>query len=402
MAATAEHVASPTPARQAGAPATPSARRSLRILFITWNYYPAPAGGAERQARLQAEELVRRGHSVTVTCQRAAGVKSGEIGGVRVRRLWRVGRRPFRRISYLVSLVLFFARNARRFDLVHVHLANLQADAVVPIARVLRRPVYVKVACGGSEGEVTRFAGVARVTRWVGLRGATRVQALSDEIEGELLEVGVRRERIRRIPNGLDGRAFRRPSDEARICLREQLDLPARGVIVLYVGRFARYKGLDDLLDVWTSRSRAEAATLVLVGTADTDKPIGTLAARPDIVVRDWTNSIATYLGAADVFVYPSYADGMSNAVMEAMSAGLAVAASRSGATAEIIEDGTDGLLFDAGNRAQIAKALDALIRSSSLRRRLGQGAAETSRRFAIESVVDEIERVYFGMVASR
>jgi glycosyltransferase involved in cell wall biosynthesis len=295
---------------------------------------------------------------------------------------------------------LFFARNARRFDLVHVHLANLQADAVVPIARVLRRPVYVKVACGGSEGEVTRFAGVARVTRWVGLRGATRVQALSDEIEGELLEVGVRRERIRRIPNGLDGRAFRRPSDEARICLREQLDLPARGVIVLYVGRFARYKGLDDLLDVWTSRSRAEA-TLVLVGTADTDKPIGTLAARPDIVVRDWTNSIATYLGAADVFVYPSHADGMSNAVMEAMSAGLAVAASRSGATAEIIEDGANGLLFDAGNREQIAKSLDVLIGSPSLRRRLGHAAANTIRRFGIESVMDDIERAYFEMVES-
>jgi glycosyltransferase involved in cell wall biosynthesis len=382
---------------------SPTVQRAqrLRLLFFTWNYFPAPAGGAERQARLQAEELVRRGHHVTVACPRTKGFESGMIGGVRVRRLFRIARRPFGRISYLLAMLAFFARNGRHFDLVHIHLANFQADVIVPLARLLRRPIYVKVACGGSEGEITRLASVARLTRWVGLRHATRVQALSHEIADELIAIGVRPDRIRRLPNGLEPSRFMPASHQEKTRLRDGLGLRMADVIVVFAGRFAQYKGLDDLLTVWRSRKRPNA-TLVLVGSADTHKSVGAIASGSNVLVRGWTNSIADYLRAADIFVYPSYSDGMSNAVMEALSAGLAVAASRSGATTEVIEDGINGLLFDAGDREQLDSRLSTLIGDALLRRRLGRAAASASTRFAITSVVDRLERIYAEMADPR
>src|SRR5947208_13361587 len=204
MAATADRLEATMDSRRLSARSlAPQPSRHLRIVFFTWNYFPAPAGGAERQARLQAEELVRRGHEVTVVCPRTSGERSEIIGGVRVHRLPWIDRRPLQRLLYLAALLVFFSRNARRFDVVHIHLANLQADVIVPLARLFRRPVYIKVACGGSEGEVTRLAKVARLTRWVGLRHAAHVQALSQEIGAELISIGVRPERIVRIPNGL-------------------------------------------------------------------------------------------------------------------------------------------------------------------------------------------------------
>src|SRR5437660_5212439 len=126
----------------------PQPSRPLRIVFFTWNYFPAPAGGAERQARLQAEELVRRGHEVTVACPRTTGERREIIAGVHVHRLPWTYRRPFQRVLYLGALFVFFLRNARQFDVVHIHLANLQADVIVPLARLFGLPVYVKVACG--------------------------------------------------------------------------------------------------------------------------------------------------------------------------------------------------------------------------------------------------------------
>src|SRR5436190_21166955 len=109
MAATADRLEATMDSRRLSARSlAPQPSRRLRIVFFTWNYFPAPAGGAERQARLQAEELVRRGHEVTVACPRTTGKRSESIGGVRVRRLLWTDRRHLQRLGYLVALVPVF------------------------------------------------------------------------------------------------------------------------------------------------------------------------------------------------------------------------------------------------------------------------------------------------------
>src|SRR5207245_5144353 len=138
------------------------------------------------------------------------------------------------------------------------------------------------------------------------------VQALSQEIAAELTSIGVPAERITRIPNGLHTRAFPTSRDDEKTSLREKLRLPLNDVIVLFAGRFARYKGLHDLLEVWRDCAWPNAS-LVLVGSGDTHKSMGALATERQVIVHGWTNRIQDYLRAADVFVYPSYADGMSN-----------------------------------------------------------------------------------------
>ena len=134
----------------------------MRVLFCALEYPPSPTGGAERQAQLQAEELQRRGHVVEVVCQRTAGTRSGPVNGVRVHRLPRIDRRFFRTLSYLAALGVFLLSRLRRFDLVHVHLANAQADVAVAVARLAGRGSYLKLAAGGPLGEIGRFHRVAR------------------------------------------------------------------------------------------------------------------------------------------------------------------------------------------------------------------------------------------------
>jgi glycosyltransferase involved in cell wall biosynthesis len=323
------------------------------------------------------------------------GFGSAEINGVRVARLRRLYKRRGQRISYLGSILLFVARRLRRFDVVHIHLANLQTDVIVPLAQLFRVPVYAKVACGGEAGEVYRLRVPAMLTRWYGLRHATRVQALSEEIVDELESIGVRRDRIVRVPNGLDLVGFAPVDDDERRRLRKELALPANDVLFLFVGRFAQYKGIEDLLAAWNEAGIPDAH-LVLVGSAtETDKPIGDFAAPDTVIVRDYTNSIVDYLGAADVFVYPSYTDGMSNAVLEALACGLPVIASRSGATEELIDDGTSGVLFDAGDRAALASAMRGLSKDSVFRDRLGIAARAAVEPYDIRTVVDRIETEY-------
>jgi glycosyltransferase involved in cell wall biosynthesis len=378
-----------------------SREMSLRILFCTLGYDTLAAGGAERQARLQAEELVRRGHSVTVVAPLLEGARSETINGVDIRRLPMIDRPIIRNVTYLPLLAMFLMVRIRRFDVIHVHVANLQADVAAIAARLLRRPLYVKVATGGPLGEVHRFRRVSRFTRYVGLRSAARVQAISDEIESDLLSIGVPRARVLRIPNGIGLTACAGVRAGADPDERARLQLPDGAVVVLFVGRFAAYKGVEDLLAAWAQLREGRSKRLVLVGQRH-DAPDHARSHGADVVVRPWTADIGAYLRAADIFVLPSHSEGMSNALLEAMACGLPSIATRVGAAETMIEHGHNGVLVEPGDPDKLARALDRLIEDPDSRRRMGLAAAASVRsRFDIRGVVDRIEAAHFEMAGS-
>jgi len=373
---------------------------SLRILFCTLGYDTLAAGGAERQARLQAEELVRRGHRVTVIAPRLEGSRSETINGVEVRRLPMIDRRIIRNVTYLPFLAMYLMLRMRRFDVIHVHVANLQADVAAIAARLLCRPLYVKVATGGPLGEVQRFRRVARLTRYVGLRTAARVQAISDEIESDLLSIGVPRARLLRIPNGTDLTELN-DAGEGDSGERARLRLPGDAVVTLFVGRFAAYKGLDDLLAAWTRLRGSRSRRLVLVGQRN-DAPDHAVAQSDDVLIRPWTADIGSYFRAADIFVLPSHSEGMSNALLEAMACGLPAIATRVGAAETMIEHGRNGVLVEPGDPEGLARALDRLIEDPGTRRSIGLAAAASIRdRFDIRGVVDRVESAYLEIADS-
>ncbi|HJM88183.1 MAG TPA: glycosyltransferase family 4 protein [Dehalococcoidia bacterium] len=371
-----------------------------RVLFCTLGYAPEPAGGAERQAQLQADALTRRGHDVTVVCATLIGMKSGRVGDVQVDRLrtFDVRRLPYvRHLVYALSLIVYLLLSVRRYDVVHVHLANYQADIAVVIAKLFGRPVYVKIAAGGFRGDIDRMSGIARLTRRRGLRGAARVQAISREIAEEVRALGIPEQRIVAIPNGIELEPFQ--SMVAAPDARAQLDLPPEQLLVLFQGRFAAYKGVPDLLVAWPILD-APDASLLFVGELATDEPLARVPQGDRVIVHGWTDRPRHYLAAADVFVLPSLAEGMSNALLEAMASGLAVVATRVGAADQMIEDGVDGLLVDAGDAVGLAGALGRLLDDAALRQRLGDAAAQTVReRYGISVVVDQIEEQYEHLI---
>jgi L-malate glycosyltransferase len=368
----------------------------VNLLFCTLAYFPSITGGAERQARLQAEELVRRGHRVTVVCARTDDLSSGQINGVRIVRLRRVNRRPLFRISYMARLLAWLIRHVGEYDLVHVHLANLQADIAVAAAHLHNVPAYVKVACGGSVGEVQRFQPMAKVTRWYGLRHADRVQVLSDEIGGELTAIGVSERRMVRIPNGIDLNEFRPLPADGRRLLRAVLGLPQEAVIVVFVGRVVAYKGIQDLLDAWPRLGYGDAR-LVIVGA--TDEQLVTAPA--GAIVRGWVASPLPYFQAADVFVHPSHADGMSNAVLEAMACGCALVATGHGATHRFLTTEHDALLVPVGDSVELTATLQRIIADEDLRERLAANARDSVGRYNVSGVVERIEAEYLKLLAT-
>ena len=374
-----------------------------RVLFVTWGFEPGPVGGAERQARLQASRLIELGYHVEVVCPRERDVpRRHTVGAIPVTRLPLINRRPFRRITFLATLFVFCLRHLNRFDLVHVHLANLQVDVVGLAARMRSTPVWVKVACGGRQGEAQRLSKVAWLTRWYGLRHAARVQAISDEIAEEMKHiVGVDPSHLIRIPNGVDTTEYRPASDADRRLLRQRLRLPGDRILVLFLGRLAAYKGLDTLLAAWDQLDVGDQALLVVAGPPAIDAPIEVSAlSRPNVQVLPQTSRPMDYFRAADAFVNPARADGMSNSLLEAMASGLPVISSATGASPELLRHGDAGLLVPPGDVTALRAALAALIGSPVERSRLGSASLDAVQAYAIASVVGQIEAEYQRILA--
>ena len=370
--------------------------RPLRILFFTLEYAPGWAGGAEHQARLQAEELSRRGHRVCVVCPRSPGQRTGAVGAVDVWRLSRSRRPRLRKLSYAAVLSAWLLRRGRGFAVWHVHLASRQADWVVLMGTLLRRPTYVKVASGGETGEVRCGDRYAWLTRRVGLRRASRVQALSDEIDAELRQVGVLPDRIVRIPNGLDLSIFRPADPQRRQAARRELGLPSELPMVLYAGRFAEYKGVGDLLAAWAEVAPRADGLLVLVGARGReDRPLSASVDGPGIVSRPWTSTVLEYLQAADVFVYPSHQDGMSNALLEAMACGVAPVATQIPAVEGLLEHERNALLIPPSAPKELSAAMLRLLSDDQLRQQIASAASHTAREYSVEDVVSDIELSY-------
>jgi glycosyltransferase involved in cell wall biosynthesis len=206
----------------------------------------------------------------------------------------------------------------------------------------------------------------------------------------------------------------------ARPAAEEKIGLAPAKFRVVAVGRVVEGKGFSDLLRALARlRDEGYEMELVLVGgnianeisplSRELTEEVRALEVHDAVTVTGMVHNVEDYLAASDVFVIPSYREGLSRALLEAMSMGLAVVATRIRGNREVIQDGASGLLYTARNVEELASRLRLLYDDPALRRRLGQKARGTvlerfdQRDFVSRQIV-EIERLLSecGMASGR
>jgi glycosyltransferase involved in cell wall biosynthesis len=300
-------------------------------------------------------------------------------------------------VLFATKLFLWLVRNRRDVGLIHVHLANLAADVASLFGKLFDKPVYIKVASGGKTGEIRRFKNVAKFSNYFGLRNADRIQAISSEILDELASIGIPRDKIVSIPNGVEAHKPIENSSSSRVRLRDFLKVDSDYFIFLYLGRKASYKGIATLIQAWEmSRLGRERALLLLVGPEAEDSPIEVRSDhRRGIHSLEATSNPELYLRGSNVFVLPSFAEGMSNSLLEAISFGLPCIASKVGANTELLVHGQGGDLFEAGNVQELSSLMRAAYESRSAIKSKVEKAMENSSKYQIDLVMSLILKEY-------
>jgi glycosyltransferase involved in cell wall biosynthesis len=378
--------------------------RPLRILFTVPAYWPAVAyGGPVWITRELVEELARRGHSVDVVTTSLVDLKrglslrtkSGELGGVRVHYLATPIRYRWMGVPASLPLVL---RGLERPDVAHLIGYRDPLGLGVATWCRLKRVPYLLEPMGMYRPRV-RKQRLKRVLAPLLPQRVARAAALvitDSELErDDLVEAGLPRGRIAVRPSPFPPL---RPGRSG--VLRERLGLTDEP-LVLYVGRMAKGKGIELLLEAMRGLGDAH---LALVGPSDhaevgehiaRETAGGALAGRVH-VVPPWRDErpLALY-GDADVFVLASTGknENFGLVVAEAVSAGTPVVVTDQAGVAELVKDRA-GLVVPPTADA-VREAVARILADSDLRARLKAGAAAVAEENSAAAVVERQEAIY-------
>jgi glycosyltransferase involved in cell wall biosynthesis len=349
-----------------------------------------------------ARSLAARGAQVTILTARWVSTWPAEItvGGVHVVRLPQPEHRVLGTARYMLELGRWLRRHEGEYDLVYVSM--LKHDAAATLWAVGKRvPVVVRAEGAGLSGDCHW----QRTDRWGWLirracRRASALVAPSQTIFRELIDAGYPPDRIHELPNGVFVPPPRSPGERgiARAALAEahpSLFVPPAAPLALYTGRLHPAKGLDCLLAAWKAVvARWPTARLWIAGEgphqAALESQINAMGLHGRAVLVGAFDFVDDLLAASDVFVLPSFEEGMSLALLEAMAAGLPVVATDIAGNRRLVEDGREGLLVPPDNASALADALCRILADPDL----GVGlAAAACRRvetdFSLTKMVD-------------
>lgn len=228
----------------------------------------------------------------------------------------------------------------------------------------------------------------------------------NDEVRQWLIDAGESPERIRLISSGVDLEINRPGPKDAK--LRAEYGIPQDNVVVGFSGRWSEEKDPLGFVEIAKRLPTGLPVTFVMTGTgpmqAEIRQAVHDARFPPGrFVVCGPVPDVAPYLRLYDILLLPSRLDGRPNIIMEALANGAAVIASRVGALPEMMEDGVQGYLCEAGDYKRFADRIVELVADRSKLatfRREARNFAE--RKFDIRAMIDEYAHCFETLIGQQ
>ena len=334
-------------------------------------------GGQELRILAESKGLAKRGHDITLICPLEARIY-GEAPnwGLRTVTL------PIatKRLDGVLALRRWLRANPP--DVVSTHSST---DSWL-VALGTRLPI---VRTRHISAPVPRNF----LTRWLYGR-ATRIVTTGEALKRELVErTGVPAERIESVPTGADPAVYA-PGD--KYAARMHLSLPQEAMLVGIVATLRSWKGHRHLVEALPA-----GATLVIVGDGPQrdalEGQVRSAGLQARVHFAGNQRDVVPWMQALDIFALPSYAnEGVPQALMQAMLAGLPCVTTTVGGIGELAIDGVTALIVPPENPAALRSALERLMGDPALRSKLGaQARRHCADGFSYERMLDRMEAIY-------
>jgi glycosyltransferase involved in cell wall biosynthesis len=380
----------------------------MRALYVNQT---AQVSGAERSLlsllkglRGDPEPLLACPPGELTELAREAGVETAPIVGTEVS--FRLHpRHTARGLADVARSALQLRRIGSAFqpDLVHANTTRAALPALIPGLR-RRPPVVAHVRDWTPPGRLSRV-----VLGTVGSR-ADAIVANSAYVAAQFEGLPLRRP-VTTIHNPVDIEAFR-PSAGAGRRIREGLGISGGALVLAVIAQLTPWKGQDDAIRTLAALpARGEETVLLIVGSAKFaaagtqfdnlayERGLHDLTAELEVADRvrfaGERKDVADVLAAVDVLLLPSWKEAFGRVAIEAMAAGVPVAATEVGGPAEIIRAGVDGILLAPRDPDGWAQALVPVLADARLRSAMGERARERAQDFSLAAHAAAVRTLY-------
>jgi glycosyltransferase involved in cell wall biosynthesis len=374
-------------------------------------------GGPALHVAYLTEGLTKRGYDTTlVSGSLARGEDSmafvADAHGVEIVRIDELGREisPLRDLLATIRLARLIRKE--RPQILHTHTAK--AGTVGRVAALLAGSRKPPIIVHTFHGHVLRgYFGPVRtllfrlLERWLAA-GTTALVAVSPQVRDDLVALGIApRERFVVIRLGIELDERVAPGQNGRGESRRYLGIPGDRFTVGWIGRMTAVKRTDDVL-VAFKRLRDDGVDAVLCMVGDgpdrvqLEQRAHELGLARDTVFLGYQEDVAPFYAAFDALVLPSGNEGTPVSVIEALAAELPVVATRVGGVPDVVQDGEDGFLVEAGATDDLADRLARLARDPELRARMGKhGRERVLPRYAVERLVEDVDELYRSLLSA-
>lgn len=382
-----------------------------RILIFSLAYFPF-VGGAEVAVKEIADRLGGEFEFEMLTVNLDGGQAAEEkMGNILVRRIGRgkLAKYFFPFTAYRLAKKL---QKENKFDAIWAVMANQAGLAALFFKWGLPKVQYLlTLQEGDSERDIWIRTWFIRPLYKMIYRRADRIQAISGFLAERAKKMGAKC-RIDTIPNGVETANFNLPNEqtknEARRIILQSLHLPQDAKIVVTASRLVKKNGVGDLISAF--KFLPSKANLLVIGQGDLNSELKYLSRQEKVSERVHflgnKNHIELpgFLWGSDVFCRPSLSEGLGNAFLEAMAAGLPVVGTNVGGIPDFLKDGETGLFCRPNDPKDIADKIKMIFDNFELAKKMAKNGQELARaggRYDWTTIIAQMKNIFDELCVS-
>ncbi|MGA3210363.1 MAG: glycosyltransferase [Terriglobales bacterium] len=369
----------------------------IKVLFVVDSFN---VGGTEHQVAEMSCRLPKGEFDLTVCCLKREGqfLKKVEETGIEVVQFSPGGTLISAHAGRQIIRLAWFIRQ-RGFEIVHAHdlWSNLMG---IPAAFLAHTPLII---CSRRDlGHLSWYTPgrerIIEAIQWLSGRVVANSAAVKEMI---LAGGGISDCKVVVLHNGVDFGKFATARGDRSVLFP---GVSARRRLVAVVANMhSEVKGHSFLIDAAAVVCRVHSEVLfALIGDGEMreqfERRVADLELQDNFLFLGEQPDVAERLRCCDLFVLPSVAEGMPNALLEAMAAGLPAVATRVGGAREIIEDGISGVIVEPRSASALAEGILRILRSPDMAADMARSGQERVRNeFSFESLIHKLTVLYRG-----
>ena len=234
-----------------------------------------------------------------------------------------------------------------------------------------------------------------------------KIVAVSEDVKEDIMRYDrIDPSKIEVIPNGIDVERFNPEKNTTDI--RKEFSLEEDDIVIGFVGRIVPAKGLEYLLNALPYlKEEFKSIKLLIVGEGSLVEKLKERAKKnnifDNILFIGRRRDIPEILASINIFVMPSIAEGLPNALLEAMAMGKPIVTTEVGGIPEIVKNGFNGLLVPPRDTLSLSKAIKELISNDQLAAKLGQAASNlVHNNLSIKAIAQKWQSLYLSILKEK